>query len=117
MRNEASQHWVTIAGNAVLVATDPEGRDIDHCPNRGPEGIKPCGKTLKVHPGYSTFIRIGTKAVCLDNLWGLTDGTPPGVVNPQGRPGVDPMTAKVCSVPRGRYTTVPGPTSVDLPSL
>jgi hypothetical protein len=36
VRNEASQHWVTIAGNAVLVATDPEGRDIDHCPNRGP---------------------------------------------------------------------------------
>jgi hypothetical protein len=80
VRNEASQHWVTIAGNAVLVATDPEGRDIDHCPNRGPEGVKPCGKTLKVHPGYSTFIRIGKKAVCLDNLWGLTDGTPPGVV-------------------------------------
>jgi len=80
VRNEASQHWVTIAKNAVLVATDPEGRDIDHCPNRGPEGIKPCGTTLKVHAGYSTFIRIDKHAVCLDNLWGLTDGTPPGVV-------------------------------------
>lgn len=80
VRNEASQRWVTVAGNAVLVATDPEGRDIDHCPNRGPEGIKPCGTTLKVHAGYSTFIRIGNRAVCLDNLWGLTDGTPPGVV-------------------------------------
>jgi hypothetical protein len=80
VRNQASQKWVTIAKSAVLVATDPEGRDIDHCPNRGPEGIKPCGKTLKVHQGYSTFIRISKHAVCIDNLWGLTDGTPPGVV-------------------------------------
>jgi hypothetical protein len=80
VRNQASQKWVTIAKNAVLVKNDPEGRDIDHCPNRGPQGIKPCGKTLLVHQGYSTFITIGKHAVCLDNLWGLTDGTPPGIV-------------------------------------
>lgn len=80
VRNQASQTWVTVANNAVLVEADPQGRDIDHCPNRGPQGIKPCGKTLLVHAGYSTFITIGGHAVCLDTLWGLTDGTPPGLV-------------------------------------
>ena len=81
VRNKPSQPWVTIEHESVLVDKDPEGRDIDRCPNRGPHGIKPCGKTLPVRLGYSTFIRIDGHAVCLDNLWGLTDGTPPGIVN------------------------------------
>jgi hypothetical protein len=80
VRNQATQHWVTIANQAVLVENDPEGRDIDHCPYRDPAGQKPCLHTLKVHLGYSTFITIGKHAVCLDDLWGLTDGTPPGFV-------------------------------------
>jgi hypothetical protein len=80
VRNKASQTWVTIAEHPVLVDNDPETRDIDRCPNRGPHGIKPCGKTLKVTQGYSVFIRIDGHAVCLDNLWGFTDGTPPGIV-------------------------------------
>jgi hypothetical protein len=80
VRNKPSQDWVTVAKHSVLVDNDPEGRDIDRCPNRGPHGIKPCGKTLKVRLGYSAFIRIDGHAVCLDNLWGFTDGTPPGIV-------------------------------------
>jgi hypothetical protein len=80
VRNQASQKWVTIEKQSVLVAKDPEGRDIDRCPNRGPHGIKPCGKTLPVRLGYSVFIRIDGHEVCLDTLWGLTDGTPPGIV-------------------------------------
>ena len=80
VRNKPSQGWVTIEHNSVLVKNDPEGRDIDRCPNRGPHGIKPCGKTLKVNVGYSAFISIDGHAVCLDNLWGFTDGTPPGLV-------------------------------------
>jgi hypothetical protein len=64
----------------VLVDNDPEMRDIDRCPNRGPHGIKPCTKTLKVRLGYSAFISIDGHAVSLDNLWGFTDGTPPGIV-------------------------------------
>jgi hypothetical protein len=78
--NVPSQQWVRIGGRRVLVENDPEGRDIDRCPNRGPEGIKPCTNTLLVHEGYSTFVRIDGHAVCLDDLWGLTDGTPPGAV-------------------------------------
>ena len=75
----ATQVLVIIDGRRVLVETDPEGKEIDRCPNRGPE-IKKCGKTLRVRVGYSTFIRIDGRRVCLDNLSGLTNGTPPGVV-------------------------------------
>jgi hypothetical protein len=36
-----------------------------------------------VRGGYSTFIRISGSPVCLDTVWGLTDGTPPGIVKYQ----------------------------------
>jgi hypothetical protein len=75
----ASQSWVTVEGRPVLVRADPEGRPIGGCPNIGPT-IKPCTNTLAVKVGYSSLIRIDGKAVCLDTLSGLTDGTPPGVV-------------------------------------
>jgi hypothetical protein len=76
---EPTQKLVTIDGRRVLVETDPESKEINRCPNRGPQ-IKKCGKTLRVRVGYSTFIRIDGRRVCLDNLSGLTNGTPPGVV-------------------------------------
>lgn len=85
----ASQAWLTIAGRAVLVDSDPEGRPIAGCPNTGAM-IKPCTSTLKVKKGYSDFIRVDGKAVCLDTVTGLTDGTPPGVVDYKvRRPGQD----------------------------
>ena len=58
---------------------NPQGRDISMCPNIG-INIKPCNKTLPVTKGYSTFIKIAGKAVCLDTVEGFTDGTPPGAV-------------------------------------
>lgn len=76
----ASQDWVTIEGLAVLVDDDPENRPIAGCPNTAAM-IKPCTSTLKVKQGYSDFVQIGGKAVCLDTVTGLTDGTPPGVVD------------------------------------
>ncbi len=75
----ASQNWVRISGSPALVAVDPEGRTIAGCPNRG-LNIKPCTLTLTVHTGYSGFIRIGDRALCLDSVTGFTDGTPPGAV-------------------------------------
>lgn len=78
--NRPSQGWVTIAGVPVLVAADPEGRDIVACPNYGPT-IKPCAKTLRVTVGYSGWLRIGGRRVVLSHLDGLTDGTPPGLVH------------------------------------
>jgi hypothetical protein len=74
-----TQDLVTIAARAVLVETDPEQRPIGGCPNRGAT-IKPCQRTLRVEVGYSDWIRVGGRRVCLDTVRGRTDGTPPGVV-------------------------------------
>lgn len=94
--NTPTQDWVRIAGRRVLVATDPEGRPISGCPNYGPS-IKPCTTTLKVQAGYSGWIRIGGRALCLDTVTGYTDGTPPGVVkyvvNAAGQPWVEEREA------------------------
>jgi hypothetical protein len=78
--NQPTQNWVTISQRRILVEPDPEGKTIKGCPNYGPT-IKPCVTTLKVKEGYSDFISIDGRAVCLDTLTGLTDGTPPGAVN------------------------------------
>ena len=76
---EASQELVTIARQPILVEDDPEGRRISWCPNFSIT-IKPCGKTLAVVRGYSNLLRIAGKRVCLDSIAGLTDGTPPRMV-------------------------------------
>lgn len=77
--NQPTQNLVTIGGRQVLVETDPEGRPILGCPNIGAT-IKPCTRTLPVQVGYSDWIRIQGKRVCLDTITGLTDGTPPGTI-------------------------------------
>jgi hypothetical protein len=74
-----SQTLVTIGRRIVLVEPDPERRDLRGCPNLG-VSIKPCQHTLGVKVGYSRFVRIGGQPVVLDHLAGLTDGTPPGLV-------------------------------------
>lgn len=83
INNFASQDWVRVETDdgmaPVLVDNDPEGRDIDGCPNSGPQ-IKKCGKTENVRTGYSTWLRIGGNSVVLSNLDGLTNGTPPRMV-------------------------------------
>jgi hypothetical protein len=78
--NNPSQHWVEIDGHPVLVDNDPEGRTVKRCPNIGAT-MKPCTATLKVKQGFSAWIRIDGKAIVLDNLDGLTDGTVPGTVH------------------------------------
>lgn len=73
------QNLVTIEQRKVLVHNDPEGKTIVGCPNIGAT-IKPCTKTLPVDAGYSDFLRIDGRRICLDTVTGLTDGTPPGIV-------------------------------------
>lgn len=75
----AGQGFVTIHGRPILVEHDPVGRSITGCANVGAT-IKPCTTTLVVTGGYSTFIRIDGRRVCLDPITGLTDGTPPVAV-------------------------------------
>lgn len=75
-----SQTLVTIEGRQVLVANDPEGKQIAGCPNAAPP-MRPCLNTLAVREGYSGLLRIEDRAICLDTVTGRTDGTPPGVVD------------------------------------
>lgn len=80
--NKPSQKLVYVDNRVVLVATDPEGRSISGCPNASvPMGMRPCVTTLKVKTGYSRLAFIDDHRVCLHTVQGLTDGTPPGVVN------------------------------------
>lgn len=74
--NTASQHWVRVASHPILVATDPEGRDVTMCPNIS-TNTRQCRSTLAVNTGYSGFIRIDGRQVCLDSVDGMTDGVPP----------------------------------------
>jgi hypothetical protein len=76
--NGPTQNLVTIAGRRVLVEADPVGRPIAGCPSVVP--FKPCLTTLVVQKGYSEFIRVENRRLCLDTVTGFTDGTPPGVV-------------------------------------
>lgn len=78
--NVNSQDWVRIVHDdepvPVLVDDDPQGRDINGCPNSGAY-VKKCSQTLEVKVGYSEWIRIDGKAIVLSHLDGLTNGTPP----------------------------------------
>lgn len=74
----ATQALVMVEGRCVLVEPDPVGRPISLCPNVVP--FKPCLTTLLVQKGYSEFIRVEDRRLCLDTVTGFTDGTPPGVV-------------------------------------
>lgn len=78
---ECTQKWVTISGEdpakkvPILIEPDPVNRTISGCPNIN-VGIAACDKTGVPSQGYSSFLRIDGKPVCLDNLTGPTDGTP-----------------------------------------
>ena len=87
--NKPSQDFVRIEKRLVLIDNDPEGRSISNCPNNAPMmGFKPCLTTLKVQTGYSDFVRIAQKRVCLSTVEGLTDGTPAGAAKYNvSRPG------------------------------
>jgi hypothetical protein len=87
--NAPTQTWVTISNIPVLVENDPESKPILKCPNVGTT-IKPCTLTLKATAGYSNWIRIEGRRVCLDTITGFTDGTPPGMIKYKIRsPGQD----------------------------
>lgn len=101
--NGPSQDLVTVNGRRVMVGPnllelkpgDTELRQIRGCANSIPPiGIKPCLLTLPVESGYSDFIRIEGRALCLDTVTGHTDGTPPATVKYHVRvPGQDFVTA------------------------
>lgn len=79
--NAPSQDLVFVGGEPLLVATDPEGRDIDLCPNRATIGVRPCTKTLGVESGYSALVFVRGASTVLSSLDGKTNGTPPTMVH------------------------------------
>jgi hypothetical protein len=76
---EPTQDLVRVDERFVLVDPNPEFRPISGCPNFAIT-IRPCRTTLKVRQGYSDLVRVDGHRLCLDTVRGLTDGTPPGVV-------------------------------------
>lgn len=74
------QRTVFIQNEPVLVENDPEKKMILGCCNASVT-IKPCTLTINVKQGYSEFIYINGRRVCLDTVVGLTDGTVPGTVD------------------------------------
>jgi hypothetical protein len=84
VENKPTQSLVTIGGRRVLVEADPEGKSIKGCPNSVPP-MKACLVTLKVTKGYSDFVRINGRRVCLDTVRGKTDGMPAGLPEYQVR--------------------------------
>jgi hypothetical protein len=79
--NKPSQDLVFVGGLPLLVATDPERRDIDFCPNRATIGVRPCTTTRKVEVGYSALVYIRRRSTVLTSLKGETNGTPPTMVH------------------------------------
>ena len=77
---EPTQDLVTVEQRRVLVEPNPEHRPITGCP-MPPLGQRPCLHTLNVEAGYSEFVRVAGKRVCLDTTTGVTDGDPIGVVH------------------------------------
>ena len=73
----AGQSWVAIEKRRVLIRPDPENRPISGCTVVPAPGIFPCSATLSVQQGYSSWIRIDGRPVCLDTVIGFT------VANPQ----------------------------------
>jgi hypothetical protein len=71
-----AQSWVTIERRRVLVEPDPEQRPFDNGCMMKPPDFLPCSRTLKVTAGYSTYIKIDDRAVCLSTVVGLTLANP-----------------------------------------
>ena len=75
----ALQAMVHVNGVAVMVQGDFEAKGIAGCANAGPS-IKPCTTTTAVTKGYSGHVFINNIPVALDDLEGVTDGTPPSTI-------------------------------------
>ncbi len=76
VQNDPSQNWVTIEKQRMLVEPDTVVWKITGCPNVPPQ-MKPCLITETVESGYSSWIRVNGKRICLDILTGFTDGIAP----------------------------------------
>jgi hypothetical protein len=79
LRNDPSQNFVRIQKSRVLIETEPLGWIIKSCPMVPPQA-KPCTVAEKVEKGYSAWVRISGRRVCLDTVTGYTDGMAPRTI-------------------------------------
>ena len=70
---------LTVAGAAVLLATDVTGADVVCAASPPPQGIVKCSKVATVTAGPAARLTVGGTAVVLDSLAGTTDGLPPPI--------------------------------------
>lgn len=72
---------LTIAGQAVLVASGVMGGPIAACTTAPSPSTKPCTAVVAVLPvSQAIKLTAGGAGVVLDSLLGLTDGLPPGTL-------------------------------------
>ena len=93
---KASQHWVRVGGDPVLVDDDTVGRPIAACPMATPAN-PPCSKTVSADSAasFSALVKIDGRGVCLNTATGMTDWSKLAVV-PYAvlSPGQDLVTAE-----------------------
>ena len=74
----AGSHFVRVNGAPVHIQPNPLARAISGCKHPASTNSKPCTATLSVDAaGYSVFIQIEGKPICLSSVVGITDSVPP----------------------------------------
>ena len=73
----AGSPFVRVNGAPVHIENNPLGRSVSGCGVPHSTTSKPCERTLTVDGGYSQFITIEGKAICLETITGTTDSVPP----------------------------------------
>ena len=73
-----SQNLLKVAGQAVLVQGDVDGKPISGCATPVTPSTKPCLTVVSMIAGAATKLTVGGKAALLETAMGMTDGVPPG---------------------------------------
>jgi hypothetical protein len=75
----SGSHFVRVNGARVNIKPNPLSRPINGCMHPASTNSKPCSLTLTVNTGYSAFIYIGGKPICLESITGVTESIPPSM--------------------------------------
>ncbi|HRV94075.1 MAG TPA: hypothetical protein P5526_18090 [Anaerolineae bacterium] len=76
---KASQHKLTVDGQAVILQRDLIGALVNNCPNKGP-GLVPCATITTIITGVSTELMVDGQLAMLETATGLTNASPPAPV-------------------------------------
>jgi len=79
-----TQSFLRIGGARVNIKANAVNRPISGCKHPSSTNSKSCTSTLNDNGAYSTFVRIGGKPPCFDNITGVTDSVPPSAYKVAG---------------------------------